>query len=157
MVLPAESVKELNRLPQTVLNSRQCHSFSLVGRLNDMQVVVHTDFHVRVLLSTISPSLPQLLGPASSRMEETMRVSFPHDTDNWTQVNMIDSSAAVAGRTIALAVVGAPLCDNLEFMKVTNEHTKDGTNPFLLASASPKDFELFSDVELKMQCLQSRL
>ncbi|KAJ5921348.1 cytochrome P450 [Penicillium verhagenii] len=125
VVLPAESITELNRLPQRVLNSRQCHAFSLVGHLNSMDVVLHTDFHVRVLLGTITPLLPLFIGPASLRMKETMKYTFPQDTDKWATVNMIDASAAVAGRAIALAVVGAPLCDNSAFMNLINKHTED--------------------------------
>lgn len=97
----------------------------MIGHLTGMETVLKTNFHVRALLGSITPSLPRFLAPASRRMAETMHSHFPHDSENWTAVNATEQVAASAGRAVAMAVVGAPLCDDPEFTRLMNEHTKD--------------------------------
>ncbi|RAK90788.1 putative cytochrome P450 [Aspergillus costaricaensis CBS 115574] len=125
IVLPAECVTELNRLPQHMLNSRQCHSYSMTGHLNGINIVLKSNLHVRLLLNTITPALPRFLQPTSVRIEEEMKRSFPQDKDSWKSIDMTDRIAVCVGRAFALAVVGAPMCDNAEFIRLMNEYTKD--------------------------------
>ncbi|KAJ5727073.1 cytochrome P450 [Penicillium malachiteum] len=125
VVLPSDYTTELNRLSQEVLNSRACHAFSLCGHLNGMNVVLHTDLHVRALLSTITPSLPRFTGPASQRIGESMNQILPQDSNRWTEVDLMNKFAIIGGQALALSVVGSPLCDNAEFMQLLNENTED--------------------------------
>ncbi|PYI10680.1 putative cytochrome P450 [Aspergillus sclerotiicarbonarius CBS 121057] len=105
IVLPAECVTELNRLPRNILSSRQCHAITMMGHLNGMDVVLKTDLHVRLLLKTISPALPKLLRPASTRMAETMHAMFPQDTEAWTVTEMADRLACCVERGLAFLVM----------------------------------------------------
>ena len=66
----------------------------------------HANFHVRVLLNRITPSLPRFLQPASVRMADTMQSNFPQSTSTWTAVNATERVAASAGRAVALAGLG---------------------------------------------------
>ncbi|KAL4999869.1 cytochrome P450 [Aspergillus recurvatus] len=124
IVLPPECVTELNRLPASGINSRMCHAFSMTGRLNGMNVVLKSNLHVKTLLNRITPALPALLGPASTRIQETMQDIFPNDSRCWTTIEPMDLIVRCVSRVIALAAVGEPVCDDPEFVDLIFEHTK---------------------------------
>ncbi|CBF83089.1 hypothetical protein AN3256.2 [Aspergillus nidulans FGSC A4] len=123
LVLPSESVTELNRLPASIINSRMCHAYSMTGHLNGMNVVLKSNLHVKTLLNRITPALPAFLGPASARMQATMQETFP-SVSSWTTIEPLDLVVGCVSRAITLAAVGEPWCDDTELVNLTFEHTK---------------------------------
>ncbi|KAF2478185.1 cytochrome P450 [Lindgomyces ingoldianus] len=119
VVVPAECITELNRLPQNVCNSRICHAYSMTGHLNGMDVVLKTNLHVRTLLNRITPALPEIVKPARIRIAETMNKVFSQDTRNWKVVKPVEEVVYCVSRVITLASVGAPVCDDPEFILFT--------------------------------------
>ncbi|ORY11854.1 cytochrome P450 [Clohesyomyces aquaticus] len=127
VVVPAECIKELNKLPQEVCSSRVCHAYSMTGHLNGMDVVLKTNLHVRTILNRITPALPELLKPARTRIAETMSKVFPQDTRTWKVVKPVEEVVYCVSRVITLAAVGAPVCDDPNFIRLSFRHT---TNVF---------------------------
>lgn len=125
-MLPPDNVVELNGLPENMINSRMCHAHSMTGHLNGMNVVLKSRLHIKTLLRRISPALPKLLGPVSTRIAETMDEIFPQDTDSWTTVEPLDKAVHCVSRAITLIAVGAPICDDPKLVRLTFEHIKDG-------------------------------
>ncbi|KAL4935323.1 hypothetical protein BDV06DRAFT_217511 [Aspergillus oleicola] len=123
IVLPSECVAELNRLPASAINSRMCHAFSMTGHLNGMNIVLKSNLHVKTLLNRITPALPALLGPASTRMQDAVFDTFPKNKGCWTVIEPIDLIVRCVGRVISLVAVGEPVCDDLEFVNLMFEHT----------------------------------
>ena len=127
VVLPSRFISELNKLPQTMINSRLCHAYSMTGHLNGMNIVLKTNLHVRVLHNRITSALPDLLKPVSARIGETIKSIFTQNTDSWNTVEPMDLVVYSVSRGVSLANVGAPLCDDPDFIRLICEHTKNGT------------------------------
>ncbi|KAK4034640.1 Ent-kaurene oxidase [Parachaetomium inaequale] len=83
ILLPPTLIPELNRLGADVLNSRESHAFGLLGHLTGMGVVRKTSFHVRVLLSYISPALPAMFPLTGERISAAIKEEFPQSHE-WT-------------------------------------------------------------------------
>ncbi|KAK4234569.1 Ent-kaurene oxidase [Achaetomium macrosporum] len=83
LVLPPALIPELNRLGADVLNSREYHAHSMLGALTGMGVVRKTSFHVRVLLSYISPALPAIFALTGERVSAAVAQEFPRAYE-WT-------------------------------------------------------------------------
>lgn len=126
VVVPVNFIPELNRLPQSMINSRMCHAHSMTGLLNGLDIVLKTQLHVKTLLQRISPALPDLLKPSSVRIEQAIDATFPQDTERWTMLEPIDKVVYCVSRAISLASTGSPACDNPDLIRLTFEHTKHG-------------------------------
>lgn len=96
----------------------------MTGHLNGMSVVLKSNLHVKTLLNRISPALPALLGPASTRMEETLYDVFPHESNSWTTIEPMDLVVRCVSRAITLAAVGQPICDDPGLVELLFAHTK---------------------------------
>lgn len=126
MVLPASSIAELNRLPVDVLNTRKHHSFSLLGHLTGMDVILHTSSHVRALLSRISPAVSEFTPPMARRMTARLSRLLPQQDDAWAQVDPVDVLVKCVSEGLALTLFGPPICDEPELVRLCHEHTKNG-------------------------------
>lgn len=74
-----------------MLNSRESHAFGLLGHLTGMGVVRFTGFHVRVLLSYISPALPALFSLTGARISAAIEEEFPQSRQ-WVTVTLLNHS-----------------------------------------------------------------
>ncbi|KAF7905077.1 uncharacterized protein EAF01_005598 [Botrytis porri] len=125
IVLPVDMIPELNALGITVLNSRESHSFSLLGHLTGMDVVRHTSFHVRVLLSYISPALPGLFAVTGARISAAILMEFPK-SNKWTVMKLHKGVVRCIGEAIALSLFGVKMTENNpELVHLTHEHTNN--------------------------------
>lgn len=119
-------IPELNRLGMDVLNSRESHSFGLLGHLTGMDVVRKTSFHVRVLLSYISPALPGLFSITGARISAGIEKEFPQSHE-WTVMKPSKAVVRCISEAIALALFGAEMTgDNPDLVQLTHEHTNNG-------------------------------
>ena len=126
IILPTSMIPELNGLGLDVLNSRESHAFGLLGHLTGMDVVRHTSFHVRVLLSHISPALPDLFALTGARISASIKGEFPQ-IDEWTAMKPHKAIVRSIGEAIALALFGAEMTEgNPELVHLTHEHTNNG-------------------------------
>ncbi|ETS76590.1 hypothetical protein PFICI_11977 [Pestalotiopsis fici W106-1] len=125
IVLPVEMIPELNALGMNVLNSRESHAFGLLGHLTGMDVVRHTSFHVRVLLSYISPALPSLFALTGKRIAAGLEKEFSQSNE-WTQMKPHRAVVRCIGEAIALSLFGAEMTENNpELVHLTHEHTNN--------------------------------
>ncbi|KAI1761979.1 cytochrome P450 [Hypoxylon sp. FL1150] len=112
IILPPSMIPELNRLPQNILNSREYHAFSVLGRITGLDVVRKTDHHVRVILSRVSPAMPRLLQPMAHRIASASTRFFPQRRDKWEVIRPLESAGQCVTEGIALALFGQPTCDD---------------------------------------------
>ncbi|KAK6954426.1 hypothetical protein Daesc_004393 [Daldinia eschscholtzii] len=116
-------IHELNGLGMDVLNSRESHAFGLLGHLTGMDVVRKTSFHVRVLLSYVSPALPRLFALTGARISTRIENEFPQ-SEEWALVKPSKGIVHCIGEAIALALFGAEMtAGNPELVNLTHEHT----------------------------------
>lgn len=119
------------------LNSRESHSFGLLGHLTGMDVVRLTSFHVRVLLSYISPALPSLFTDMAERISAGIANEFPQSY-HWTAMKPSKAVVHCISEAIALILFGAEMTrDNPELVHLAHEHTNNGT-PAQMASLRNK-------------------
>ncbi|KAL2020335.1 hypothetical protein VTK56DRAFT_8563 [Thermocarpiscus australiensis] len=126
IILPPSFIPELNRLGVDVLNSRESHAFGLLGHLTGMGVVRKTSFHVRVLLSHISPALPSLFTLTGARISRAIKNEFPQRSDEWVAMKPSKAVVRCISEAIALALFGAEMtANNPELVHLTHEHTNN--------------------------------
>lgn len=99
----------------------------MIGHLNGMNVVLDTQLHVKTLLQRIGPAPPELLKPASGRIGDAISKVFAQETVDRSIVEPIDKVVYCVSRAISLTSVGTPVCDDQDLVRLTFEHTKDGT------------------------------
>ncbi|KAK4169839.1 Ent-kaurene oxidase [Cladorrhinum sp. PSN259] len=125
IILPPSFIPELNHLNSDVLNSRESHAFGLLGHLTGMGVVRKTSFHVRVLLSHISPALPSLFALTGMRISKAIQNDFPQQHE-WTVMKPSKAIVRCVSESIALALFGAEMtANNPELVHLTHEHTNN--------------------------------
>lgn len=126
IILPPSMIPELNRLGIDVLNSRESHAFGLLGHLTGMGVVRKTSFHVRVLLSHISPALPTLFTVTAARISAGIENDFPKKHE-WTIMKPSKAVVRCISEAIALTLFGTNMtANNPELVQLTHEHTNNG-------------------------------
>lgn len=126
IVLPASFIPELNRLPSSLLDSREYHSSSMLGYLTELDIIRKSTHHVKVLMSRVSPALPRLLGGISKRTSASVVRLFPQQTTSWAVVKPLDLIARCVTEGLVLAMYGTPICDDPELVQLVFEHTRDG-------------------------------
>jgi hypothetical protein len=126
IILPTNIIPELNGLGLDVLNNRESHAFGLLGHLTGMNVVRHTNFHVRILLSYISPAFSALFPLTGKRISAGLENEFPQSSE-WTAIKPHRAVVRCIGEAIALALFGAEMTENNpELVHLTHEHTNNG-------------------------------
>ncbi|KAK2604179.1 hypothetical protein N8I77_007130 [Diaporthe amygdali] len=127
IVLPTSMIPELNGLGIDCLNSRESHSFGLLGHLTGMDVVRVTSFHVRVLLSYISPALPSLFAVMGERISAGVQDKFPQSHE-WMPMKPSKAVVHCISEAIALILFGAEMTRDIpELVHLSHEHTNNGT------------------------------
>jgi cytochrome P450 len=125
ILLPPTLIPELNRLGADVLNSRESHSFGLLGHLTGMGVVRKTSFHVRVLLSYISPALPAMFALTGERISAAIKEEFPQSHE-WTVMKPSKAVVRCVSESIALILFGAEMtAKNPELVHLAHDHTNN--------------------------------
>ncbi|XDG06997.1 hypothetical protein ABKA04_006612 [Annulohypoxylon sp. FPYF3050] len=124
VVLPTSFIPELNKLPSFITNSRGYHSDNVISGLVDIDVVRITDHHVKILLSRISPAIPQLLQPTAQRTEATIDRLFPQHSDEWKVTEPLKIVVECVSEGIALALVGPEISNRPHFVETLVLHTK---------------------------------
>ena len=125
-MIPSKFIPGINRLPQSAVNSRMCHAYSMTGHLNGMNAVLATTLHVKTLLQRISPAPQELCQPASVRVEKSIEDVFPQSTETLTTLQPIGEVVYGVSCVISLASVGTPVCDQPEYIRLTFQRTKNG-------------------------------
>ncbi|KAI1373812.1 cytochrome P450 [Hypoxylon crocopeplum] len=129
VILPARLIPELNHLKADVLDSRQAHSFTLLGHLTGIDVVEKTNYHVRMLLGRISPALPELFAPATARLSDAMKQEFPQSHE-FTETYLLPAAVRCFSEVVALALFGLEMAQDPRLVQLTYELTK---NVFVVA------------------------
>ncbi|KAG8169700.1 hypothetical protein KVR01_000445 [Diaporthe batatas] len=125
VVLSPDYIAELNKLPVEVISSRQWHALTMLGDVTGISIVRRTSYHVKILLSRISPALPELLEPAAERACRALTRLLPQDPEApWTVIDPLDTFVRCVSEVVSLVLYGAPTCDDPELVQLCHEHTK---------------------------------
>ncbi|CAH0021577.1 unnamed protein product [Clonostachys rhizophaga] len=131
VVLPARLIPELNRYGVDVLDSRKSHAFTLLGHLTGVEVVEHTNYHVRMLQGSITPALPELFHSMAKRISDALKEEFPQ-IDQWTIMKPLPASVRCFSEGIALVLYGSKMVENPRLVELTYTLTR---NVFVVAFA----------------------
>lgn len=91
-----------------------------------MSVVRHTDHHVKVLLSRVSPAIPELLKPTAERTAAAMKRLFPQKKDVWSTVEPLKLVVECVTEGIVYGLVGPGEWDSPELVRTLVQHTING-------------------------------
>jgi hypothetical protein len=139
IILPPSMIPELNHLGADVLNSRESHAFGLLGDLTGLGVVRKTSFHVRVLLSYISPALPSLFTLSGERISSGIENEFPQ-TSGWTVIKPSKAIVRCISEAIVLVLFGADMtAKNPELVHLAHSHTNNGRYHTFSFTPGPKN------------------
>lgn len=125
-MVPSEFIPELNLLPDCMISSKGAHAYNLTGRFNGMNIVTKTDIHAKAVQHKLTPSLPRLLEPMKIRIGKAIEEIFPTEFEIWATIKPMAKILHCISMTTSLIAVGAPLCDNPEYIRLTSEHAKHG-------------------------------
>ncbi|KAI0198933.1 cytochrome P450 [Astrocystis sublimbata] len=125
VVLPARYIAELNRIPVHVLETRRHHSFSLLGHLTGMHVILKTSYHVRTLLGRVSPATGGLTPSMARRMTARLSLLLSQDPHVTQIIDPVDVLVRCVSEGLALTLFGPPICDDPELVRLCHEHTKN--------------------------------
>ncbi|KAF1940882.1 cytochrome P450 [Clathrospora elynae] len=106
IVFPNHYISQLNALP---LSSRRYHSRSMIGHLNGLDAVNATNYHVKIMLSRLTPALPALLVPIRGRIQSTMMKVFPQSTKEWTELEPINKVVQCMSEAVTFVTFGPPM------------------------------------------------
>lgn len=87
-----------------------------------------TSFHVRVLLSYISPALPGLFPLTGARISKAIGEEFPaQGSREWTVMKPSKAVVRCVSESIALVLFGEEMtAKNPELINLAHEHTNNG-------------------------------
>lgn len=109
-----------------MISSKGAHAYNLTGHFNGMDIVTKTDIHAKAVQHKLTPALPRLLEPMKVRIGKTIGEIFPTEFETWSTIKPMDKILHCISMTTSLIAVGAPLCDNPEYIRLTSEHAKHG-------------------------------
>lgn len=97
----------------------------MLGYLTGIDIVRQTSYHVKILLSRISPALPNLLQPTGQRICTALERLLPQSEQaSWTIIDPLDTVVKCVSEGLALVLYGPPTYDDPELVKLCHEHTK---------------------------------
>lgn len=114
------------------------HSFTLLGHLNGMDIVLETAIHVKIIQNRLTPMLGNLVAPVSSRIQNDLTQLFPQTTTTMTRTEPFTKIVHSVSHTIAFVLLGTPVCDDPEFVELLHQHT---TNSVLSCSRLGESYE----------------
>ncbi len=97
----------------------------MIGHLNGLNVIEDTTYHIKVLLSRVSPAVPVLLAPTAQRLSRAMRRQFPDKINSWTTIKPLDIVVGCISEGFSFVLLGEPMCDNPDVARLMVDHTKN--------------------------------
>ncbi|KAI0099781.1 cytochrome P450 [Nemania sp. FL0031] len=125
LILPYKFLPELNRLSQDTISSRKYHTTTMLSELTGMSIIKHTNHHVKILLSRVTPALPRLLNPMAKRTWTAIERVFPQQHNEWIEVAPLFLIVECITEGIAIALVGPNIPQSSELVEILSEHTKN--------------------------------
>ncbi|KAI8949232.1 putative cytochrome P450 [Xylaria longipes] len=124
IVLPAKFIPELNLLSPSLINTREFHSYTLLGHITGIDIVRKTGFHVKILLSRITPAINRILDPMAHRMAAAISRNLSHETQQWITISPLSLYAEFVSEGVSLMFFGSPACDNPDVVRLCHHHTE---------------------------------
>lgn len=128
VVVPTKYIQELNGLPETIINSATALSYNLVGHLNGIEWIAKTHLHFKTVQHKLTPALPRLTPGLRSRVGSAIEHAFPYDSREWVVFEPMGKVLHCVSRATSFVLVGTPMCDDPEYIRLTAEHAKHGNN-----------------------------
>ena len=124
VVLPVSMVEEVRMLPSTVANPTIAHAHNLLGRYTEMDLILRSDLHFRMIQTKLTPALGSLTGPMEEEVKYAMEHHFPK-SDGWTVIKPYHKVLELVASTSARVFVGLPLCRTTEWLEISTQFTEN--------------------------------
>jgi len=70
-------VDEIRNLPNEIANPTLAHAHNLLGRHTDMNIILRSNLHFRMIQAKLTPSLGALTLPMQDELDYAMEQDFP--------------------------------------------------------------------------------
>ena len=77
VVLPAKYVEELRNVPNEIANPTLAHAHNLLGPHTDMNIILKSNLHFRMIQAKLTPALGSLTEPMMEELDYAMQQEFP--------------------------------------------------------------------------------
>ena len=149
IVLSNRYVEEIRALPGSIANPTEAHSHNLLGYFTQMDLILQSNLHFRIIQNKLTPNLGHLASPMREELEFGIANDFPvcKGALQWMEVLIVlceeltNLSKIVAGwvkirpyhlilhlvaRISARVFVGLPYCRDKDWLEVSTQFTENG-------------------------------
>ncbi|KAL8665789.1 MAG: hypothetical protein Q9202_001911 [Teloschistes flavicans] len=124
VVLPAKYVEELRTIPNSIANPTMAHAHNLLGRHTDMNIILTSDLHFRMIQSKVTPNLGSLSEPMQEELMFAIENDFPA-CDDWVPIRPYHLVLHLVSRISARVFVGLPLCRSPKWLETSTQFTEN--------------------------------
>ncbi|KAK5628872.1 hypothetical protein RRF57_004587 [Xylaria bambusicola] len=161
---------------QIILFSRSSISLSCVSyhrrysnmmpKWTDLEFLIRSHLHVKVLKNKLAPELPRYLDLARKELDYGWALDVPQPED-WTEVDIQHITRMLIARMSAKVFLGFPTCRNKKWLKVSIDYSIDAFTTafilrmfptwshFIVAQLLPSRYRMKQEVRTAMQVVGS--
>ncbi|MCJ1245735.1 hypothetical protein MMC30_002939 [Trapelia coarctata] len=125
VVLPVKYVDEIRSLPNEIANPTLAHAHNLLGRHTDMDIILRSNLHFRMIQAKLTPSLGALTQPMQDELNYAMEQDFPACDDEWVTIQPYHLILGLVARISGRVFVGLPLCRSERWLEISTQFTEN--------------------------------
>jgi ent-kaurene oxidase len=77
VVLPPKFVEEIRAMPNELANPTSAHSHNLLGKHTNMDIIMKSNLHFRMIQSKLTPALASLAAPIQDELNYAVQRELP--------------------------------------------------------------------------------
>ncbi|PKY04920.1 putative P450 monooxygenase [Aspergillus campestris IBT 28561] len=126
ILVPKSSLRWLLEQPDNVLSAAEYHSESLGGDYNFLDKYILEDpFQDHVIYRSLTRNLQSVIPEVWDELASTFEDTWGTDRKAWKAIPLMDSMMTFVGRASNRMLVGAPVCQNKEYLANMMKYTTD--------------------------------
>ena len=90
-----------------------------------MDLILHSDLHIRVIQQKLTPSLGSLTTPMQEELNYAVAYALPECTDQWVTIKPYHTVLGMVARISARIFVGLPLCRSEKWLQISTQFTEN--------------------------------
>ncbi|KAF9047874.1 cytochrome P450 [Panaeolus papilionaceus] len=129
-------MEEIRKAPESVLSQAEFLDDFLQGPYTFGSATIFNGYHIPLIRGTFTKSIPLLFPEVYLETIEAFQEIIPQ-TEDWTKVNIQDTTTHIVGRISNRTFVGKPLCQNKEYVDLNVKFANGAVMASLLLRLVP--------------------
>jgi hypothetical protein len=141
VILPSDQLLWVMKQPASLLSQRESNNEFLAAKHTFLNCVAADDNEWTFVVNIIKDITKELNNKTSevlSEVQDTLSDLWGDDTQNWTEINLLDVCLVMMSRIVSRVYVGLPLCRDPAYLSSTTRFAKFILVEALLALLTPK-------------------